>query len=96
LSLTTISQRGNDFHAFLGIDNFLERRNFVVECKSKPELEYVIAWCDIKGKQVADYMRAQEKFPYCLSVTGDIVGWIDRMDWAVYYIDFMTFVKAVS
>ena len=94
--ITTTPPKGNDFYALLGTVNFLERHNSVIVCNNKAELAYVIAWCDGQGKHVADYMRTKYKFPYCLSVAGDIVGWIDRMDRAVYYIDFITFVKAVS
>lgn len=76
--------------------NLLNKPNTVIVCNNKSELAYVIAWCDENNKHVADFMRTNDKFPYCLSIHGSIVGWLTEMDRAVYFIDFISFVKAVS
>ncbi len=86
----------NQINLELDTVNFLKKPNSVIVCNNKDELAYVIAWCDSQGKQVTGYMRNNDKFPYCLSVADNIVGWIDRMDRAIDYIDFMTFAKEVS
>lgn len=72
--------------------DILERENSVVVCNNKAELAYMIAWCKGEGKHVADFMRVRDKFPICLGVTGDIVGYVDAMDRALYYIDFIDFI----
>lgn len=68
----------------------------VIVVNNRPELLYVLEWCKLKGKSISDYMLKQDKFPYCLSVRSDIVGWTDSMDRAFYYKSFSEFVGNVT
>jgi hypothetical protein len=76
--------------------DFLKVHNSVIVCNNKAELAYVLAWCDEQGKEVAGFMRTINKFPFCLGVSSKIVSWVDEMDRAVYYVDFMDFLNAVT
>lgn len=68
----------------------------VVVATSGPELHCILKWCDEAGKHVSDFMRSVQSFPYCLSVSGDVVGWTDQMDRALYYMPFAEFVAETT
>ena len=68
----------------------------VIAVNNRSELLYVLEWCKLKGKSISDHILKQDKFPYCLSVRGDIVGWTDLMDRALYYKSFSEFVGNVA
>jgi hypothetical protein len=56
------------------------------------ELVVILNWCTLQGKSIAAYMRDVNEFPYCLSVSGDAVGWTNDMDRALYYMPFGEFI----
>jgi len=74
----------------------LEHNSTVVTVSNKAELRYVLTWAEESGRQVSGYMWDRDTFPYCLSLCGEIVGWVDRMDRALYYKSFSEFLKDIG
>ena len=69
----------------------IEHASTVVVATNIMELAYLLAWCDENNKDVAHFMREVTDFPYCLSLNGEIVGWTNQMDRALYYKPFSEF-----
>jgi len=67
-----------------------------ITINNKPELKYVLEWCDNREKLIAPYMYMEQSFPYFLDVQGGVVGWTDRSDRAAEYITFRQFVGEVD
>ncbi len=74
----------------------LEHGSTVVVVNNKVELNKVLNWCKEKDKIIIDWFNKVEKFPLCISVASDIVGWTDKMDRALYYKPFEDFLKDIG
>jgi len=74
----------------------LEHGSTVIVVKTRPELCYVLEWCELNGKHTSKFMYSVDSFPICLSVDGDMVGWTDRMDRALYYKPFLEFIGDIT
>ena len=59
---------------------FLTHPYAQVVCTNKMELNYVLEWSRLQGKNVGKHYSEVEKFPYHLFLEGDIVGWTDHTD----------------
>jgi len=70
----------------------LDKQTSVVVIKTRPEFNYMIAWCDDRNKSVSSSVLNLD-LPVCLRVAGDIVGWTHRMDRALDYISFNRFLS---
>jgi hypothetical protein len=55
------------------------------------ELSYILAWCLSRKKKVCDYINNIDTFPFYISVSGEIVGYSDSSDRALYYMSFDEF-----
>lgn len=71
----------------------LEHGSTVIVCNDSSELFYVLKWCERVGKDVSGWMYDRSEFPFCISVHGQIVGWTDLMDRALYYKSFEEYVN---
>ena len=60
----------------------------VVKIEHTGELAYILAWCDFKKINVAQWQRDIDKFPIALSLNQANLGWTDKFDRALYYISF--------
>ena len=74
----------------------LEHNSTVVACRNDSEMFYVLKWCERMGKKVSRWMYDRNEFPFCVSVNGDIVGWTDQMDRALYYKPFEEYVNDIE
>ena len=74
----------------------LEHGSTVVVIRSRPELCYILEWCELNGKLATEQMYSVDSFPICVSVHGDTVGWTDLMDRALYYKPFLEFVGDIT
>jgi len=73
----------------------LEHGSTVVVTTNDAELCYVLKWAERQGKSVSrwmyDHVFDANNQHFCLSLSGDVVGWQDRMDRALYYKPFSEF-----
>jgi hypothetical protein len=69
----------------------LEHVSTMIVCNSMIEAHDVLSWAEEAGKNTAPYMWTNSTFPYCLSVSGDIVGWTKEMDRALNYQPYSSF-----
>lgn len=74
----------------------IEHPSTVVVCENKHEQSYVLSWCESNKMIIQDYMKSNDKFPYCLSVYGDVVGHLREMDRALYYMSFTEFMGKIK
>ena len=68
----------------------------VVKIEHAGELAYVLAWCDFKKINVAQWQRDIDKFPIALSLNQHNLGWTDKFDRALYYISFDDFLRQAN
>jgi len=73
----------------------LEHGSTVIVANNAHELAYLISWCKEAGKG-EPYLGDVEKFPFCVSVSGELAGWTDRMDRALYYKPFSEFLSDIE
>jgi len=69
----------------------LEHNSTMIVCNSMTETHDVLSWAEEAGKKTAPYMWTNSTFPYCLSVSGGIVGWTKEMDRALNYQPYSSF-----
>ena len=74
----------------------LEHGSTVIVATNSYELAYIMAWCVKMRKSITPFVSGYDVFPFCISVSGQIVGWTDRMDRALYYKPFMEFVDDIG
>lgn len=63
----------------------------VIVCNNTSEQAYLLDWCVVQGKVVADFMFENKTFPICYCPSGDIVGWLREMDRCIGYKQFSVF-----
>ena len=68
-----------------------EHGSTVVKVNNKTEQDEVLMWGKKQGKNVSDFMWKNAKFPIAYGFSGKIVGFVDRMDRALYYMSFEEF-----
>lgn len=74
----------------------LDHGSTVVVTNTDSEMFYILKWCERQGKKVSGWMYDHNEFPFCISVSGGIVGWTDRMDRALYYKPFSEFLSDIE
>ena len=74
----------------------LEHGSTVVVTNNESELFSVLDWCEMKQKLTASYMHNVINFPMCFAVDGDVVGWTNQMDRALYYKPFAEFLSDIT
>lgn len=69
-----------------------KKENAVVVAKNNYEYAYLLQWCEDNGKG-EPHMGLPERFPFCISLGGELAGWTDRMDRNLHYVTFEDFAK---
>jgi len=73
----------------------LEHGSTVIVATNAHELAYIESWCKENGKG-APWLGEREIFPFCVSVAGELAGWTDKMDRALYYMPFRDFMNIID
>ena len=65
----------------------------VVVCNTDDQLQDVFRAAETLGIRLGSVssLRPKYEFPLCISVNGDLLGWTNLMDRALYYIPYETF-----
>ena len=72
----------------------LEHASTVIVLNTETEKSVVLNWAEIKGKIGGACIKNME-LPFCISVEGKIVGFVNEMDRALYYMSFEKFMTLI-
>lgn len=74
----------------------IDHGSTVITVNNRPELLYVLEWCKSQHKIVGGFLYGVDEFPFHLSVYSKVVGWVDEMDRALYYMPFREFLDKIE
>lgn len=64
----------------------------VIVSNNNPELSYIIEWCKQRSIAVPVAIMRNSRFPFAVSVHGELAGWTEQFNRDLYYMPFEEFV----